>query len=105
MSDLGGIAATPELLAAVDALPPATDVPAPPGRGPHRPGSPASGSSGCCAPSAALLALTILLVGLDAPTTLAFPTVARYAVDARDHRGRSRAAADRGAARARDRRA
>ena len=37
MSDLGGIAATPELLAAVDALPPATDVPRLPGEDPTAP--------------------------------------------------------------------
>ncbi len=52
MSDLGGIAATPELLAAVDALPPATDVPRLPGEDPTAP-DPGSGSSGCCARSAA----------------------------------------------------
>ena len=55
-------------------------------------------------PVRGLLALTIVLVGLDALTTLAFPTVARYAVDSGSP-GQRRPAADRRAARAGDRRA
>ena len=80
MSDLGGIAATPELLAAVDALPPATDVPRLPGEDPTAP-DPRFRLVRLLRPVRGLLAFTILLVGLDAATTLAFPTVARYAVD------------------------
>ncbi len=80
MSDLGGIAATPELLAAVDALPPATDVPRLPGEDPTAP-DPGFRLARLLRPVRGLLALTILLVSLDALTTLAFPTVARYAVD------------------------
>ena len=80
MSDLGGIAATPELLAAVDALPPAADVPRLPGEDPTAP-DPGFRLARLLRPVRGLLALTILLVSLDALTTLAFPTVARYAVD------------------------
>ena len=58
--------------------------------------TPASASPACCARSAALLALTILLVALDALTTLAFPTVARYAVDAGITAGATRPLRDRG---------
>ncbi len=80
MADLGGIAATPELLAAVDALPPATDIPRLPGEDPTAP-DPGFRLARLLRPVRGLLALTILLVALDALTTLAFPTVARYAVD------------------------
>ena len=80
MAELGGIAATPELLAAVDALPPATDTPRLPGEDPTAP-DPGFRLVRLLRPVRGLLAVTILLVGLDALTTLAFPTVARYAVD------------------------
>ena len=80
MADLGGIAATPELLAAVDALPPAVDVPRLSGEDPTAP-DPGFRLARLLRPVRGLLALTILLVALDALTTLAFPTVARYAVD------------------------
>ena len=80
MADLGGIAATPELLAAVGALPPADDVPRLPGEDPTAP-DPAFRLVRLLRPVRGLLALTVVLVGLDALTTLAFPTVARYAVD------------------------
>ena len=80
MAELGGIAATPELLAAVDALPPATDTPRLPGEDPTAPDS-GFRLVRLLRPVRGLLALTILLVGLDALTTLAFPTVAGYAVD------------------------
>jgi ATP-binding cassette subfamily B protein len=80
MAEMGGIAATPELLAAVDALPPAGDTPRLPGEDPTAP-DPGFRLVRLLRPVRGLLALTILLVGLDALTTLAFPTVARYAVD------------------------
>lgn len=89
MADLGGIAATPELLAAVDALPPATDVPRLPGEDPTAP-DPGFRLARLLRPVRGLLALTILLVSLDALTTLAFPTVARYAVDSGISAGASR---------------
>ena len=81
MADLGGIAATPELLAAVDALPPPPTSRGCPARTRPHP-IPGSGSPACCARSAGCSRWPILLVALDALTTLAFPTVARYAVDA-----------------------
>ena len=80
MSEMGGIAATPELLAAVDALPPAVDTPRLPGEDPTAP-DPRFRLVRLLRPVRGLLALTVVLVGLDALTTLAFPTVARYAVD------------------------
>ena len=80
MAELGGIAATPELLAAVAALPPATDTPRLPGEDPTAP-DPGFRLVRLLRPVRGMLAVTILLVGLDALTTLAFPTVARYAVD------------------------
>jgi ATP-binding cassette subfamily B protein len=63
----GGMPATPELLAAVEALPAAPD----PGFRLRR----------LLRPVRALIALTVLLVTLDALGMLAFPTVARFAVD------------------------
>ena len=89
MAELGGIAATPELLAAVDALPPATDTPRLPGEDPTAP-DPGFRLVRLLRPVRGLLAVTIVLVGLDALTTLAFPTVARYAVDAGITAGRAR---------------
>ena len=100
MADLGGIAATPELLAAVDALPPATDVPRLPGEDPTAP-DPGFRLARLLRPVRGLLALTILLVALDALATLAFPTVARYAVDCGITAGAISAAGDRGPARSR----
>jgi ATP-binding cassette subfamily B protein len=78
---VGGLPPTPELLAAVDALPPAVDTPRLPGEDPTA-ADPGFRLGRLLRPVRGLLALTILLVGLDALTTLAFPTVARYAVDA-----------------------
>ena len=76
----GGLAPTPELLAAVAALPAATETPRLRGEDPTAP-DPGFRLARLLRPVRGLLALTILLVGLDALTTLAFPTVARYAVD------------------------
>jgi ATP-binding cassette subfamily B protein len=82
MADLaGGLPATPELLAAVEALPPATDTPRLGGEDPAAP-DPGFRFARLLRPVRGLLTLSVLLVGLDALTTLAFPTVARFAVDA-----------------------
>ncbi|MGE0843437.1 ABC transporter ATP-binding protein [Pseudonocardia sp.] len=77
---VGGIPATPELLARVDALPPATETPR---LGDTDPTTPQDGArlARILAPVRGLLALGLLLVTLDALTSLAFPTIARYAVD------------------------
>ncbi|RTL67497.1 MAG: ABC transporter ATP-binding protein [Pseudonocardiaceae bacterium] len=77
---VGGIPATPELLARVDALPPATEKPR---LGDTDPTTPLDGARlvRILRPVRALLALGLVLVALDALTSLAFPTVARYAVD------------------------
>ncbi|MDF3049572.1 MAG: Xenobiotic-transporting ATPase Peptide-transporting ATPase, partial [Pseudonocardia sp.] len=77
----GGMPATPELLAAVDALPPASDRPRLAGEDPAAP-DPGFRLARLLRPVRGLLALTIVLVSMDALATLAFPTVARYAVDA-----------------------
>ncbi|MHA6793022.1 ABC transporter ATP-binding protein [Pseudonocardia bannensis] len=77
---VGGIPATSELLAAVDALPPATERPRLGGLDPTAP-DPGFRLRRLLRPVRGLLVLTIALVTADALTTLAFPTVARYAVD------------------------
>ncbi|MGE0300874.1 MAG: ABC transporter ATP-binding protein, partial [Pseudonocardia sp.] len=77
---VGGIPATPELLEAVDALPPATETPRTTGEDPTTP-DPAFRLARLLRPVRWLLALTILLVSLDAAATLAFPSIARVAVD------------------------
>ncbi|WP_214371110.1 ABC transporter ATP-binding protein [Pseudonocardia sp. H11422] len=77
---VGGIPATRELLAAVDALPPATERPLLGGLDPTEP-DPGFRLRRLLRPVRGLLVLTIALVTADALTTLAFPTVARYAVD------------------------
>ena len=77
---VGGIPATPELLARVDALPAATEKPR---LGDTDPTTPLDGARlvRILRPVRGLLALGLVLVSLDALTSLAFPTVARYAVD------------------------
>ena len=79
-SDVGSIPVSPKLLAAVDALPPARETPH---LGDSEPTAPDPGFrlGRLLHPVRWLLALTVLLVSLDALTTLAFPTVARLAVD------------------------
>ncbi|GAA2556691.1 ABC transporter ATP-binding protein [Pseudonocardia hydrocarbonoxydans] len=76
----GAMPVTPALAAAVDALPPATESPR---LGDEEPTAPDPGFrlAKLLRPVRGLLALTIGLVSLDALTTLAFPTVARLAVD------------------------
>ena len=79
-TDAGSLAATPELVAAVDALPPATERPHLGGLDPRAP-DPGFRLGKLLRPVRGLLALGIALVSLDALTSLAFPTIARYAVD------------------------
>ncbi len=79
-SIVGGIPATPELLAAVQALAPADEQPRLGGLDPAAP-DPGFRLLRLLGPMRALLVATIVLVASDALTTLAFPTVARYAVD------------------------
>uniref|UniRef100_UPI001C5EAC52 ABC transporter ATP-binding protein n=1 Tax=Pseudonocardia nigra TaxID=1921578 RepID=UPI001C5EAC52 len=76
----GATPATPELLAAVDALPPAREEPRLGAEDPTAP-DPRFRLGRLLRPVRGLLALGIALVSLDALTTLAFPTVARLAVD------------------------
>jgi ATP-binding cassette subfamily B protein len=73
--------ATPELLAAVDALPPAADRPHLPDEDPTAP-DPGFRLARLLRPVRWPLALTMLLLGVDALAILAFPSVARFAVDA-----------------------
>ncbi|MCW0212495.1 MAG: ABC transporter ATP-binding protein/permease [Pseudonocardia sp.] len=77
---VGGIAATPELIAAVSALPPATEDPR---LGDEDPAAPDPGFRlrRLLRPVRWLLAAGMTFVALDALATLALPTVARYAVD------------------------
>ncbi|MCF7550441.1 ABC transporter ATP-binding protein [Pseudonocardia sp. WMMC193] len=77
---VGGIAATPALLAAVAALRPARDTPQLGDVDPVAP-DPAFRLATLLRPVRWTLALGMVLVALDALATLAFPTVARYAVD------------------------
>jgi ATP-binding cassette subfamily B protein len=76
----GAMPATPELMAAVAALPPATERPR---LGKEDPTAPDPGFrlARLLRPVRWLVALTVALVALDALSTLAFPTVARLAVD------------------------
>ncbi|MGH3857717.1 MAG: ABC transporter ATP-binding protein, partial [Pseudonocardiaceae bacterium] len=80
-SMVGSIGATPELLAAVAALPPAT---AAPDIGKTDPAAPDPGFrlSRLLRPMLGWLSLTAILVGLDALATVAFPTLGGLAVDA-----------------------
>ncbi|MGH3612538.1 MAG: ABC transporter ATP-binding protein, partial [Pseudonocardia sp.] len=77
---VGGLPATAELVAAVAALPPAQEEPRLGGEAPTAP-DPGFRLRRLLAPVRGLIALTMALVCLDALSTLAFPTVARYAVD------------------------
>lgn len=77
---VGGLPATAELVAAVQALPPARERPRLGGEAPAAP-DPGFRLRRLLAPVRGLIALTMVLVCLDALSTLAFPTIARYAVD------------------------
>jgi ATP-binding cassette subfamily B protein len=76
----GSTPPTPELLAAIAALPPARSTPRLGGVDPTAP-EPDFRLGRLLRPVRGLLGLAVLLVGLDALGSLAFPTVARYAVD------------------------
>lgn len=80
-SMVGSVGATPELLAAVAALPPATAVPDIGKTDPAAP-DPDFRLSRLLRPMLGWLSLTATLVGLDALATVAFPTLGGIAVDA-----------------------
>jgi ATP-binding cassette subfamily B protein len=80
MGAAGDLPPTPELLAAVAALPPATDVPRLPGVDPTAP-DPGFRLARLLRPVRGLLALGVGLVSLDALGSLALPAVTRLAVD------------------------
>ncbi len=77
---LAGLPPTPELLAAVAKLPPATDVPRLGGVDPRTP-DPGFRLSRLLRPVRRVLVLAITLVALDALASVAFPSLARLAVD------------------------
>ncbi|TQM42825.1 ATP-binding cassette subfamily B protein [Pseudonocardia cypriaca] len=76
----GDMAPTPELLAAVEALPPATEVPRVPGEDPTAP-DPAFRLTRLLRPVRTPLLLGVTLVALDALGSLALPAVTRLAID------------------------
>jgi ATP-binding cassette subfamily B protein len=80
MGAAGDLAPTPELLAAVEALPPATDVPRVAGEDPRAP-DPGFRLARLLRPVRWALVVGIALVALDALASLAFPAVTRYAID------------------------
>jgi ATP-binding cassette subfamily B protein len=77
----GSLPATPELLAAVAQLPPAIERPDTVGLDPRAP-DPQFRLGGLLSPVKWLLLLAAALVALDALATVAFPLLARHAVDA-----------------------
>jgi ATP-binding cassette subfamily B protein len=76
----GDMAPTPELLAAVEALPPATEVPHVPGEEPTAP-DPEFRLARLLRPVRRPLLLGIVLVALDALGSLALPGITRLAID------------------------
>ncbi len=80
MSAAGDMAPTPELLAAVEALPPATEAPRLPGEDPAAP-DPAFRLARLLRPVRRPLAVGIALVALDALGSLALPGITRMAID------------------------
>jgi ATP-binding cassette subfamily B protein len=80
MGAAGDMAPTPELLAAVDALPPATEVPRVRGEDPVAP-DPAFRLARLLRPVRRPLLFGIALVALDALGGLALPTITRLAID------------------------
>ncbi|TCK20637.1 ATP-binding cassette subfamily B protein [Pseudonocardia endophytica] len=77
----GGMPATPELLAAVDRLPPPSETPRLRGEADPTAPDPRFRLSSLLRPVRRLLLVGIALIGLDALATLALPSIARYAVD------------------------
>ncbi|SNS87888.1 ABC transporter ATP-binding protein [Rhodococcoides kyotonense] len=83
---LGNVASTPELQAAVDALPPATEDPA--AGGPAlRAADPHFRLSRLLKPVRWLLAVVVVLLALDSLSSIALPSIVRYAVDSGVARG------------------
>ncbi|OZM82076.1 ABC transporter ATP-binding protein [Pseudonocardia sp. MH-G8] len=80
MGAAGSMAPTPELLSAVEALPPATEEPRIRGEDPTAP-DPGFRLARLLRPVRALLLVGVSLVALDALGTLALPAVTRMAVD------------------------
>jgi len=78
---VGSVGPTPELLAAVAALPPATALPNVTGTDPSAP-DPDFRLTRLLRPMLGWLSLTAVLVGLDALATVAFPALGGLAVDA-----------------------
>ena len=78
---VGNVGPTPELLAAVAALPPATALPDAKGVDPSSP-DPDFRLARLLRPMRGWLTLTAILVGLDALATVAFPALGGLAVDA-----------------------
>ncbi len=78
---VGSVGPTPELLAAVAALPPATALPDLKGTDPRAP-DPDFRLTRLLRPMQGWLTLTAILVGLDALATVAFPALGGLAVDA-----------------------
>ena len=76
----GGVPATPELLAGVAALPPATERPSLPGTDLRDP-DPSFSLGRLLRPVRRLLLVALALVVGDAAATIVFPLLARYAVD------------------------
>jgi ATP-binding cassette subfamily B protein len=80
MNAAGDMAPTPELIAAVEALPPATEVPHVPGEDPTAP-DPAFRLARLLRPVRRPLLIGIALVALDALGSLALPGITRLAID------------------------
>ena len=80
-SEIGGMPPTPELLAAVRALPPATERPDLPGLDPRAP-DPQFRLGRLLQPVRMLLWATVALIAVDALATIAFPLLAQHAIDA-----------------------
>jgi ATP-binding cassette subfamily B protein len=80
-SVIGGMPPTPELLAAVRSLPPATEHPDLPGLDPRAP-DPEFRLGRLLRPVRMLLWATVALIAVDALATIAFPLLAQHAIDA-----------------------
>ena len=76
----GNVPPTPELLAAVEALPETDDLPVLTGADPTTP-DPGFALRRLLRPVRGLLLLSVLLVGVDTATRLVYPWLARHAVD------------------------
>ncbi|MFC8180966.1 ABC transporter ATP-binding protein [Rhodococcus sp. NPDC057297] len=77
---LGSVAATPELRDAVDALPPATEMPPTPSTDVRAPDTDFR-LSRLLTPVRTLLVAVVVLLALDSLASIAFPSIVRFAVD------------------------